>query len=200
MNMKVRIMTEEIGVLSCQSSSHVPMEFTFPVETLMQWYPLDLNYEYRYNPKTDRLYLIMTEKELTYPSYGVTDTIGRVTSKKSSFRFDDWTCPEVWEENNQVLVSALMDGLTLIIADYTKEDIKSNKILIAELEARLRNKLDTRLKESMTTKEQHKAYAKMDWEAKDIALFKVATEEELSTYRLYGKYHVMCELMRRVLG
>lgn len=199
--MKARIMTDELGVLSCQTSSHQTTELIFNADSILDWYPLDINYEYRFNPKLNKLYLVMAEKDLPNPSYGVDTLQGRVTSNIGSFNIDEhWYCPEVREDNMNVMLAGFDLGLVMMDTPFDREDLADNRRVLAELENDLRQTLDDRLRAKMVTTEQRKAYVQMDWETKDIALFKMATKEELDNYLLYGKLHVLCELMRRVLA
>lgn len=192
--MKTRIFGD-VGAIDVLNSSFKPITFIFPTDSMIDWYPLDINYEYRYNPSNHRLYLIPLEKHGEW-GYGITSQANRVDSKVASFKVDEWYCKEVSEANHKIIEQAKQLGLKTLNDTYTTRDIARNlSILDTDVEQVLLNKIERQMIDNIS-REAFGKHRKLPSEQRDVAMFAHATKQDLELFQLFGKLRVMTRLMQ----
>lgn len=194
--MKTRI-NGEAGQLDCQTSTYAKKTVSFPSDTIKDWYPLEVNYEYKFNPISNRLYLAPLEAKQGSWIYGITSTHGRVNSKVASFDMDTWYCKEVAEDNQRVFKTASQIGLKTLEDDYTLKDVKENyKLMKTLIDTYIKPVIIHRMEKEAST-EEIIAYRKMKYEDKDEFLYLFSTEYEKEKLALLGKCYIMTNFMRK---
>lgn len=194
--MKTRIKGDK-GRIECKTSSFADVEFMFNSETLVDWYPLDINYEYRYSEKADLMYLVPLERSKEEWKYGIGATTGRAKSEVASFKLDTWFNKEVQESNRLDMELGKRFGLITLNDPYTKQSVKDNiKILNEEIELAVLDSIENKMIDKMTRKE-YDDYRRMTEENRDGIRLQYASERDLEMLEFFGKMRTMTNLMRQ---
>lgn len=197
--MKTRIFGKW-GIIEVRTSSFDTVEFVFPTHTLVDWYPLDINYEYRYNPENNRMYLIPLEKKEASWEYGITTTKNRVCSEVASFEVETWFNKEVSEKNHRDVAKGKNLGIVGHDEDYDSGDVNENtRILVEEVEKAVINRIEDKMLRE-TSRGEFDTYRRMEFEQKDKVLYQYAEEEDLELLQFYGRMRIMTNLMRQGAG
>lgn len=172
-------------------------EFNFPLDTLKDWYPLNVNYEYKYSMDRKDLYLTLSDTYATYYDYGV-ETKNRAKAPGNRFcPSEGWYNPSVKEDNERI--SNLAEEWE-VVNFYTPEE----EVTWLAIE----DSYETLLDEYEDIKEVlYKRASKYvdgialdheEEEEQDRYIYMFATEEELNKLHDIGKMYVMVGLLKRI--
>lgn len=194
--MKTRI-NGKTGMINCKTSSFEDVSFKFDTETIADWYPLDTNYEYRYSPKTDLMYLVPLERSKEVWNYGIKATTDRAKSNVASFKLDTWHNKEVQEQNRKDMELGKYFGLKILGEAYTKSDVENNiSILNDDIETAVLEVIENKMIDKITRVE-YDNYRRIQTEKRAIMSMKYASDRDLEMLEFFGRMRTMTNLMRQ---
>lgn len=194
--MKTRIKGAK-GVIQCKTSSFEDATFMFDTKTLADWYPLDVNYEYRYNDSKELMYLIPLERSRESWDYGITSLTNRAISEVATFDLHTWYNKEVSEANKELMATAKLLGLWTLEDTYTMQHVEDNMDMLYELiEEPVHKGIEQRMLDKLTRKE-YDSYRHKNMEQRGAIRIQHASPEDLTILAFSGKMRVMTNLMRQ---
>lgn len=194
--MKTRIKGAK-GVIQCKTSSFEDATFMFDTKTLADWYPLDVNYEYRYNDSKELMYLIPLERSQESWDYGITSLTNRAISEVATFDLHTWYNKEVSEENKALMETAKTLGLWTLSEDYTMKGVNLNMDTLHELiEEPVFKGIEQRMLDKMA-REEYDSYRHKNMEQRGAIRIQHASPEDLEILAFTGKMRIMTNLMRQ---
>lgn len=191
------IITRERSKLFVQKGYSDVEEFVFYNKTLKHWYPLNINYEYKYSIDKKDIYLTLTDSYATRYDYGIES---KKRAKEPGNRFyptQDWYNPDVCEDNYRI--SKLAESIDVVnfntkVEDITVKSLEDSYGNILEKYDDIQNSLFERAKEHMDVI----TIRHMELEERDEYLYNFVTKEELKELHDIGKMYVMVGLMEKV--
>lgn len=189
------------GYLTCKDSKGQNDVITIPFEldTLLDWYPLSVNYEYRYDQATGEFFL--APSEYSHPNkYGITKRRRNSSVGGASFKPDWMFVPEVYEENMKVVLQGNDRDFPIFgDEDTTLTDVEDlHSKLTEDVDAPIKEAIIQRAFENMAEDEWIKYY-RVDEEVQDTILYKYATDEEVEKLYESGSLRVYLNLMRKMV-
>lgn len=190
---------KDVGYLTCKDGKSKEDIITIPFyrDNILDWYPLYVNYEYKYDQVTREFFL--APSEYSHPNkYGITKRRRNSSAGGVSFTSDRLYVPEVRAENINILEEADKRGFpTIWDTDTTLEDISRLHIeLTDEIDKPIKENITQRAYENMNEEDWLK-YFRAEEEVKDTMLYKYATDEELEKLYLSGSLRVLLNLLRK---
>lgn len=193
------------GVIQCKVGNRGRISFNFDVGSLLYWYPLNFNYEYRHTHVQGNLYLTKADVHGRKIDYGIHTKTNMANRKDKRFNPEEdiWYIPEVSENNINISLLARGHGITSFLdyaegkkvsiininsgiekvhdlIDEIKKDVKSS--FIADYEIKYERLMDLR----------------GDIELIDVEYYKYLTEEQEEDLLDYGKMLMMLIEMKKV--
>ncbi|UQT00081.1 hypothetical protein NGDEOPKE_00132 [Enterococcus phage vB_OCPT_Carl] len=221
--MKIYTLSRELNegtIFVPTSSSNEGRLFSFPLETLFDWYPCCPRYEYQYSTSRKKLYLRLLDSDKTLVArYGVGDNKKRVISKIACFNENEWYNEEVANENAELFNFAEQyDIVTPLKDDYTLKEVDDSisKVLDildllytnqkVKVEEELINKVDTLQLSKPYSDELKQAYKdiseymRLDREEKATYVLSRSLDSLNSVYEKFGNVYTMLNIMRKVVA
>lgn len=124
------------GVLEVITNSAKKTSLTFPLDTVLDWYPCSFRYELRYSVPRRKLFVVPVEE--IYPSDPARACLGsrycviddrpkyRAKSTEGAFLAKDWYCVNIADENRRIIQFAERIGINVDAEDYTLSDIEEH--------------------------------------------------------------------------
>jgi len=196
--MKIHLGKEE-GYMLCSDSTgkHEIGRVTFPRETLLDWYPLSVNYEYRLDTMKGMYFL--APREYSHPKkYGISKKKRNTATEQASFTPPKFFVQEVYEDNQEVLKRAEERGFPKLYEEGTTlAQIEAlHKDLTYDVDVPIKTAIIDRAYENMKEEEWLKFF-KSEEENKDVILYNYATKEELQQLCETGSLRILLNLLRK---
>lgn len=188
---------DDSGIMSVRTSSYKEKKFIFKPETLKNWYPLNVNYEWRYSEVKDLMYLIMSEPKLTHTDYYIDSNVGRVESTHGTFSPESWHCDVVKMDNEKIIELAKGIGMCAFDTINTKQQLDENKQILSKYEMSHLNPIRRSAVENLSKEDQYKYYM-MDFENKDSFALAHINEDQQKHLIEIGKLYVMQGIMLKM--
>ena len=169
----------------------------FPRESILDWYPLSVSYEYRFDTANEKYFLAPTE--YSHPKrYGITKKKRNKATEEASFTAPDFYVEEVRQDNKKVLEIAKERGFPELFEEGVtlKQVVDLHKDLTEDIDIPIKSDIIDRAYENME-EEQWLKFFKSDEEIKDVILYQYATEEELKKLYESGSLRVLLNLIRK---
>lgn len=187
------------GTLSVKQGNNVEKKVIKDInlDSLYKWYPMNINYIYRYDLKGDNLYLYPSDSPMPLPDYDYpirerTRPIG-VQVKDIN---PDMVCYNVLEDNAELCIIAdTLDLPHMMQGNYTYLEVKKGISDLLDLYDDIREMLLQRLIDDGTNISDYRNRAVS---TQDVILHSKASEEEQSQLKTFGKLYTMLNLMRKI--
>lgn len=178
---------------------------TFPTETIYDWYPLNVNHEYRYDEGTGVLFL--APLDYNQPKrYGITKRRRMRAQKGEPASVDiksfNYYMEEVKKENEKIMAEAEKLGINtsryaFIRREITPEAIEAHHLELTHAKENVvKDRITDRAYASMEEKEWER-YLKGSEEVKDEILYTFAEEDEIAELYMAGCIRVLLNLLRK---
>lgn len=189
-------MTEKLGKITLRGADNKEPVLVFPLETLVNWYPFDVNYEYRFSNKRNKLYIALVDESVQTPSYGISTNKDRVKSEHASFELPEWYNAVIAEENMKTVELAKKLGIKTPEEDFTKEDVQNGFELLGRSINILTNIVTERFL-SCSSEEAIKDYHRAKTEDKSLMSLAFCNDDDDKLFLDLGKVHSMLNIMRK---
>ena len=195
--MKIRIKNENEGELDVFYKDKQNRKLIFPVETLMNWYPLSNAYEYKLSRHQD--FLILKRMRSTLPtSYGLTKNDKKIAGMEG-MRCDlkTWINPNVQEENSKIIEKAKSYNLPTIDQKFNLEDVNKGFTDLGVLFNNLKDIVIKRYLKDKTEKQKKVFFTKKEDSQLSEALKHSDSQIDL-TYSDLGQIYNMLLIMKKI--
>ena len=189
--------SKEKGEIAVRTSSYKEKSFEFDQKTLKNWYPLNVNYEWRYSEVKDLMYLIMSEPKLDYTDYYIDSNVGRVDSTHGTFNPNSWYCDIVSMDNDKTIQLAKKIGMCAFDTINTTQQLAKNTEILSDYELGYLNPIRRAAVENLSRQDQYKYYM-MEEEDKDSYALARISEDQKTHLREIGKLYVMQGIMLKM--
>lgn len=189
--------TRNISAINVQQGYGGNKSYAFKNNTLKYWYPLNINYVYKYSLSRDDLYLTPVDSYIYAYDYGI-ETKNRSKAKGSRFdpNTDEWYNETVANDNKYIMDRAKELGIVTLddIDTCNYFDIGKSFQTISDTNQILRDKLTDRALEHADTT----SFLHADKEEQDIFMYNFITDEEQKHLITLGKMYNMLVLIRKI--
>lgn len=194
--MKTKI-TKERSKLMVRKGYRDVEEFVFYNSTLKDWYPLNVNYEYKFSMDRKDIYLTLSDTYATYYDYGV-ETKNRAKQPGNRFNpTERWYNPLVKQDNLKISSLACELGVVNFYTadkDITWESIERSYETLLKRYEEIKFDMLCRAIEYVDFIELRHAPE----EKYDKYLYKYAKKSELDELNQLSKMYVMVGMLKKI--
>ena len=188
---------EEITLILETTSSDVEevKEITLPRSFILQWYPLNMNYTYKYAKSKNMMYLV---KDPTYKGEQIYETKLLKFAKELPLHHGVPLNQSVYDRNKEVLAYATDKHIINPEDVWTKEYLNDSVLKTIQHMKDYRNVLQKRFILAVDEFNEELLQETNNKEGLDEILYSYATEEELKELNMIGEVYTMVNLLRRL--
>lgn len=195
--MKVKIMTEEKGVLTSEVSKRstkkeaVYSANVFPISSLYKWYPFNTNYAYVVDKHG--VYRLTELDDCIHTSYNL------VSEEKAKLDPTKWHNKTVTQSNLLLCRLANKLGIKSIKDDFNQQDVENGFEVVSTELAYIKEQATARCYGDKDVFERSELLKKSK-EEREQAYFEYLTVEEVNFQYKLGELYAMLVLMRKVVN
>lgn len=167
--------------------------FEFPVHNVHHWYPLNINFYYRYTNSKEFLYLVM-DNGFTGENYYNVDILKR--TKPLQVRDGVMFHPHVYKRNRYIISKARKLGLPTLRDTYTIEDVQKGFDKLGSMIQLVKDRIEDRMVEE-GNEDILFDIVEEEW---DKIIYKHTTPEEDNVLTEFGEMYSMLSVMRKIKG
>lgn len=188
---------EEITLILETTSSDVEevRAMTLPIDKLLYWYPLNMNYTYKFANSKHIMYLV---KDPTYKGKPIYETkllkYAEELPLKDGVPFNE----SVFNRNTKVVEFAMKKEILSIYGNPNLSTIEEGVICTIKYMKDFRKELQKRFILDEAREIDESLDVTSDKEDLDIILYSYATEEEMKDLNMMGEVYTLLNLMRRL--
>lgn len=188
---------EEITLILETTSSDVEevKVLTLPLDKLLYWYPLNMNYTYKFANSKQIMYLV---KDPTYKGEPLYETKLLKYAEELPLRDGIPFNESVYERNNQVMAFAVKSGILDIYGHLNVGTIEDSILVTINYMKDFRKVLQNRFILDENRGMDDAVSVTSDKEDLDIILYSYATEEEMTDLNMMGEVYTFLNLIRRL--
>lgn len=180
-----------------RQSNAQQVEWEFDIDTLADWYPLNLNYEYRYSTRKEDMYLVSTDSKGVNNSYQIKEKKTKSeANNREAITCINWNNDLVKERNREVMAFAKGLGITTFQDEWNNRDIADSFVIVSDCLDNLKRTIGARFKE-FHKKDEVQGYVNGGLEEKEIIMFNYINEDEQEIYFKLGEIYTMLNLMKK---
>lgn len=196
--MKVVKKTEEEIILILETTSsdvEEVKELTLPLDKLLYWYPLNMNYTYKFANSKQIMYLV---KDPTYKGEPLYETKLLKYAEELPLRDGIPFNESVYERNNQVMAFAVKSNILDMYGHLNADTLEESVICTINYMKEFRQVLQKRFILDETRDTDESVSVTNDKEDLDLILYSYATEDEMRDLNMMGEVYTLLNLMRRL--
>lgn len=196
------------GVLTIVDSMGREADFSFPLETIFDWYPCCLSYSYNYSTREQRLYLVLEDRsDIRKVHYGMSQTNKRSISEIASMKYGEWCSKEVKEENEKMFDFARIYGIITPDEEFTLKEVEDSISRVQDIFDMLytfsyKDLLNRGIEGKLSDKETEQLSRIDNYEKEGKARFILsrASETTKDRYEQFGEVLNMLFIMRKMVA
>lgn len=188
---------EEITLILETTSSDVEevKELILPLDKLLYWYPLNMNYTYKFANSKQIMYLV---KDPTYKGEPLYETKLLKFAEELPLRDGIPFNESVYERNNQVMAFAVKSNILDMYGHLNTDTLEESVICTINYMKEFRQVLQKRFILDETRDTDEAVSVTSDKEDLDLILYSYATEDEMRDLNMMGEVYTLLNLLRRL--
>ncbi len=187
--------TVDFGIAVLHNPNCDESTFSFPIDSLLEWYPLDSRYTIGYAQKRNHIYVTPTRNiKDTFYSYGIRHKVGRAQSKKVSCTTYLLYIDEVYQDNKKVIDFCKKNSIITLGTICNREELNESFSRVMLL---LDSRTTTIVLRYLADNPEVELKASTADKVEEQALLLYSTEEDNKYFNMLGKVLTMLHLVRK---